>query len=549
MYDDNTIIATDKLYIPSHHVDEDRVRKHYVKSFFVDRACARCDHRQERPCDPCQGCDAYKGTFKLANRSIKNNIEYFGIPIGDRDNVEKKLKIDFDNFNLVDKRNKSKFDYPVRMLSVEQLAKRGIDFAWKPIQESTIKTMLKKKHGIFVLPPRSGKSLTLIRLGIELGYKMLITADQYDFLKQFIGDIESFTNLPALQKKTGKKLYGFVKKPSDLKDIQIGIITYQSLINDSLGAKMKKAVNRVFGTLMIDEVHSSCAPEFTKLINSLRMRVKIGCTGTIIRKDGKHVLAFNTVGPVQSDIKADQLVAKLLVQPTGIKTKRKFSGRAGFTYMCKFLASHDKRNKMIIDWVLQDLEKGHSLVIPCHFVEHVNLLVKLINNAVGYEVAAPFLGGGSKKNKDFRDFVKQQASNRKIRVVVGIRSLLQRGINIAPWSALYYVMPMNNPPNWKQESSRILTPDDSGLKRDPIIRFFADDGVNLALGCFANTWKQSLDYKHTPTPVAFERAEELIRKHKPSGYAQDADPDPDEPTVRTVPRETGGLFGKIGKRR
>lgn len=261
MYDDNTIIATDKLYIPTHHVDEDRVRKHYVKSFFADRACSRCDHKPERPCDACQGCDAYKGTFKLANRTIKNGIEYYGIPIGDRDNVEQKLRIDFDDFEFVDKRAKFKFDYPVKVLTVEQLANRGIDFAWKDIQEQTIKAMLKKKYGIFVLPPRSGKSLTLIRLGIELGYKMLITADQYDFLNQFIGDIEQFTNLPALQKKTGKKLYGFIKKPSDLKDIQIGIITYQSMINDGLGAKMKKAVNKTFGAVFIDEVHSSCFPK------------------------------------------------------------------------------------------------------------------------------------------------------------------------------------------------------------------------------------------------------------------------------------------------
>lgn len=297
-------------------------------------------------------------------------------------------------------------------------------------------------------------------------------------------------------------------------------------------------------------VHN-CAPEFTHLINTLRMRVKIGCTGTIIRKDGKQVLAFNTIGPVVSDIKAAQLKAKLMVQPTGIKTKRKFSGRAGFTYMCKFLAAHDKRNAMIVDWVTRDLENGHSIVIPCMFVEHVNLLVKLINNAVGYEVAAPFLGGGTKKNKDYRDWVKEQAAKRKIRVVVGIRRLLQRGINIKPWSALYNVMPINNKPNWKQETSRILTPDESGKKRDPIIRFFTDDGVTLALGCFSETWKHSLEFKHTPTPVAVERTKALLKNHKVSAYSQDEDcgDDINGPAVRTIPRESGGLFARLGRKR
>lgn len=538
----NTIVVSDKLYIPAHHLDISRVRKHYVKSFFADRACSRCDHRDERPCDACNACDAYKGTFKLAKKRImSNNMEYIGIPIGDRANVERKLGIDFEDFDFDDRRTKAKFKYNIK-ISDKKLKAAGI--TWKDIQTKTISTMVKHKYGIFVLPPRSGKSLTLIKIGIELGYKMLIMADQYDFLKQFIGDIEAFTNLPELQAKTGKKLYGFVKTKKDLKDIQIGIITYQSLIRDDSKTKsFKEAVNKTFGSLCIDEVHSAACPEFTKLINSLKMRVKLGCTGTIARKDKREILLYLTVGEVFSDIKAEQLQAKLLVQPTGIKSKRKFSGRAGFTYMCKFLAAHEKRNQLIIDWALKDLEAGHSIVIPLHFIEHVYEIVKRINAAVGYEVAAPFVGGGSKKNKDYRDKIKEQASKRKIRVVVGIRKLLQRGINIKPWSALYYVMPINNPPNWKQESSRILTPDDN--KRQPIIRFFVDDGINMALTCFSNTWNQSLSFKHKPTPTAIERAAALMKNHKRSPYAGDESDDDDKP-VRTLPSTGGsGLFGKL----
>jgi superfamily II DNA or RNA helicase len=546
MHSDTTIIASDKLYIPAVHIDEDRVRKHYVKSFFVENVCRKCDHREDRPNDACQGCDAFNGTFKLANRRIVNNTEYFGIPLGDRKNIEAKLKIDFDDFDFVDKRCKNKFDYKI---IVDEKKMKADGKTWRDIQVQTFLKMVKKKHGIFVLPPRSGKSLTLLKIGIDLGYKMLITADQYDFLKQFIGDIEKYTNLPELQKKhPKKKLYGFVKKPKDLKHIQIGIITYQSLINDSLGAKMKKACNKTFGSLFVDEVHSSCAPEFTRLINSMRCYVKIGCTGTIIRKDGKQVLAFHSIGPVQSDIKADQLTAKMMVQLTGIKSKRKFAGKAGFVYLGKFLANHDKRNAMILEWVEKDLEKGHSIVIPVHFKEHVDQLVKMINHAVGYEVAAPFVGGGTKKNKDYRDWVKEQASCRKIRVVVGIRSLLQRGINIVPWSCLYYVMPMNNPPNWKQESSRVLTIDDTGKKREPIIRFFVDQGVPASLSCFANTWKQTLEYKHKPTEEALKRAAIAIANVKTKGSPEE-DPILEGPVVRTVPMATGGLFGSIRKRK
>lgn len=547
MYSDDTIIVSDKLYIPSHMVNDKRVRRNYILSFYQERACARCDYKPDRPSDACMQCDAYNGTYKLASREIKNNIEYFGIPLGDRENIEEKLNIDFDDFEIVDKRTRAPFDYSVRF-SKAKMADHN--FMWRDEQLKTVKDMVKAKYGVFVMPPRSGKSLTLLNIGITLGHKFLIVADQYDFLKQFIGDIEKFTNLPELQEKTGKKLYGFVKTAADLKDIQIGIITYQSLINEN-GRRLLRKVNKTFGSVFVDEIHSAAAKVYTRLLNSMKMRYRMGCTGTFVRKDNKQLLVEMVVGGVKSEQTTAQLKAKLMVILTGVKTRRKFSGRAGFTYCGKFLAEDDKRNKLIVEWVMKDLEAGHSIVIPTYFTEHVSTLVKLINNAAGYEVAAPFVGGGTKKNKEYRDKVKQRAIDRDIRVVVGIRRLLQRGINVPAWSCLYHIQPINNAPNWKQETSRILTPDPN--KRTPIIRFFLDEGVNYSLGMFAQTWQQSLKFKHTPTEAARERVKEALKNHKSRGdYEEYSDaPDVTEKAVRTVPTQPGGLFArmKVGKRK
>lgn len=529
------IIVSDKLYVPSHALSEKKVQKHYFKSFFSDYGCRQCDYRPERPVEQCKGCENFGGHYKLANKRVMGNVEYIGLPMGDRENIEDKMRIDFDDFKIVDKRTRAPFDFKIKVVLGE-----GMD--WFPYQLKTIERMKKAKYGLFVLPPRSGKSLTAIKLAVDLGQKVLLMADQYDFLNQFIGDIEQSTNLKALQEKTGKKLYGFIKNKKDLKHIQIGIITYQSLITEK-GRRLLKAINKTFGTVIVDEVQSTGAPEFSWVMNNLKMRYRFGCTGTETRKDGKHIITFLVIGEPKSKIKRAQMVANLIAIDTKLKSKGKFGGKAGFVHLGKALAKNKKRNDLIIEWVLKDLEAGHSIVIPCHFKDHIEELVRRINTEVGYEVAAAFTGGGTnpKKNKERRDWIKQQASDRKIRVVVGIRKLLQRGINIKPWSCLYYVMPMNNEPNWKQESSRILTPDPT--KRKPIIRFFVDSGAQASLKYCANTWAQAIKFNHVPTPIAAERMRDMLKNVKRSISEEDMDSETEVSTVGVRP--SGGIFGNI----
>ena len=527
------IIVSDKLYVPRHHIPDKRVQKHYFKSFFSDYGCKQCDYRPHRPVDQCKGCENFGGSYQLAETRVIGNIEYIGLPLGDRENIQEKMRIDFDDYKIVDKRTRAEFDYKIKI-------DLGEDRDWFPHQIKTVKRMSKAKYGLFILPPRSGKSLTALKLAIELGQKVLLTADQYDFLNQFIGDIEESTNLPALQEKTGKKLYGFVKTKEDLKDIQIGIITYQSFLSKK-GRKLLKACNKTFGTILVDEVQSTGAPEFAWVMNNTKMRYRFGCSGTWTRKDGKHVIIKLVIGGPKSEIKRAQMKASMIVIDTKFKSKGVFKGKVGYVYLCKNLAKNKKRNVLILEWVHKDLEAGHSIVIPLHFKDHIEELVKRINDHVGYEVAAAFVGGGGKRNKERRDWIKDQASKRNIRVVVGIRKLLQRGINIKPWSCLYYVMPMNNPENWKQESSRILTPDPD--KRKPIIRFFADSGANASLKYLANTWGQSLKYAHEPTPTALDRFRAITKNVKRDISYEDADAESESSTVGIRP--SGGLFGGI----
>ena len=92
------IIVSDKLYVPSHHISDKRVQKHYFKSFFSDFGCKACDFRPERPVPECKGCENFGGSYQLAAKRIIGNVEYVGLPMADRENIEEKMRIDFDDY-------------------------------------------------------------------------------------------------------------------------------------------------------------------------------------------------------------------------------------------------------------------------------------------------------------------------------------------------------------------------------------------------------------------------------------------------------------------
>jgi len=96
--------------------------------------------------------------------------------------------------------------------------------------------------------------------------------------------------------------------------------------------------------------------------------------------------------------------------------------------------------------------------------------VEEINKKAGKEIAVGFFGGLSKPKKDQ---IIADAQSGKIKVIVGIRRMVQVGVNIPLWSALYEINPISNPPKMKQETARILT--DIPGKLSPVIRHFLDD--------------------------------------------------------------------------
>jgi superfamily II DNA or RNA helicase len=475
-----------KLYIPIEYVEEEDLEKHYDHHRYEEKVCKKCEFRRMRFSDECANCEkgGYLGCIRTWGKKVIRGEQYVSLPIGDRTNIEDKLGIEFSQFKIVDLRTRSPFRTKVRFTG-----------SLRELQVPLVDDWNEASHGLVKAPPRTGKTITSIVAAIKKKQRIAIIAHQKDFLNNFLEEIEQYTNLPELEEKHGRKLFGWMKKKEDFEEFEIGIATYQSFINDKNGRKRRRWLNENFGTVWVDEAHKGNATEFAKLISSIRMKYKGGCTATEKRKDGRHFLIEELLGPVVAATKIDTMTPTIHVHETpDVKPRnaRAYSSGhpADWSRAMGFLAQHDKRNIFILDHIMKDLEAGRSIVLPTYKVDHSKALVTAINKLWGKTIAAQFVGGA--KSKKLREQIIQDARAGKIRVVCGTRSLMQVGLNVPRWDTLYYALPMSNEPNWEQESSRILTPaSDDVPKKSPMIRMFVDPNLGQSLGCFRSTWKHS----------------------------------------------------------
>lgn len=122
--------------------------------------------------------------------------------------------------------------------------------------------------------PGWGKTFAAIVAAASLGQKTLIITHTVALRTQWEKEITKITGVKPGIIGSGK--YN-VTAP-------IVVANTQSLL------KHMPAIKKLFGTVILDEMHHVASPTFSKIIDTFFARYKIGLTGTLRRKDGKHVV-------------------------------------------------------------------------------------------------------------------------------------------------------------------------------------------------------------------------------------------------------------------
>jgi len=125
-----------------------------------------------------------------------------------------------------------------------------------------------------------GKTFTGLAIASKLGQKTLVIVHTVPLRNQWAREVEKVFGITA----------GIIGSGRFEIDAPIVIGNTQSLYRNI------DKIKREFGTIILDEMHHVSSPTFSRLLDTNYCKNKIGLSGTIERKDGKHVCLETTLG-------------------------------------------------------------------------------------------------------------------------------------------------------------------------------------------------------------------------------------------------------------
>ncbi len=484
----NEIILNSRIWVPAEYLSKGKVERHFHPVIYINRnRCNDCEYVDESPCEVCNGCDNFVGDYKLYKVKTIEDNQYVGFPFGSSKLVQN-LWPEVKELKVINERKQPKLRFA-----------SDFEFNWDlyDYQEEAVDVLYRKKVGVLNSAPRSGKTVMAIALAVKLGLKTIILASQDDWLDQFLNVFDEATNIRDIEKASGKRLCGKPKNDDDYGKLPIILVTYQSFLSSGGGKSRLAACADSYGLLIVDETHQTAAEGYARVISQFNSRYRVGLTGTPDRKDGLYpVLIDKIMGSVVHRTEVETLVPKVRFTKSSFTKMYKT-----WTAFIRALSNDEKRNQLILDIVTKYVDEGRHIVIPCYHIDHVNALVKMINQHYGKRVAAAFTGRLKKSaSNNERKKLLSMARSGKIKVTVGIRKIVQTGINVPIWDSIVEVMPISNPPQFEQEFSRVLTPIEG--KPHPIIHHVYDE-TGFGLGCL----RTCLFKSHVPLGHKLKRLE------------------------------------------
>ena len=331
------------------------------------------------------------------------------------------------DYEIVDKRVKSPIELP------------EFKFDLRPSQEMVYSEV--DDNAIINAWVSWGKTFTGLAIAGKLKQKTLV--------------VTHTTNLRSQWEKEVEKVYGI--RPGRIGG---GVFDTQPPIvcgNIQTLYRKIKDIKHLFGTIILDEMHHVSSPTFTRIIDEMPARYKIGLTGTLQRKDGRHVVFRDYFGHnVLKPPKENYMIPSIHV----IKSEIRFLD-GSYTPWAERI-NHLTQNSEYVNSVSLIASKyaaqGHNVLVVSDRVAFLKSCSRLVGDN------ATFITGEM-------DFAEREKTMNQIgkshNVLFGTQSIFSEGISLNQLSCLVLATPINNEPLLTQLIGRVIREQEG--KRQPVI--------------------------------------------------------------------------------
>lgn len=300
-------------------------------------------------------------------------------------------------------------------------------------------------NGLVNAPVGWGKSIVGLGIAHKLQQKTLIICTTTTIRDMWVGEIKKWFGFNPGIVGGGK----FDVAPP----IVVGNI--QTIRNKTI------EMQSMFGLILVDEVHRSPAKTFTETLNTLKAKVKIGLSGTLIRKDGMHCVLEDYFG---QDLFVGQV--ENVMEPTVhlYDTGIELSANEFIPWATKIsqLMSNELYRAQLLELINNYAEAGHIILVLC---DRTEMLEYLHEETKDFSLMITGKVTGAELRKSIMDVIADPSTCAT--VLFATQSIFSEGVSLNELSCVVLATPINNEPLLVQICGRIMrqAPD----KLDPVI--------------------------------------------------------------------------------
>jgi superfamily II DNA or RNA helicase len=283
-----------------------------------------------------------------------------------------------------------------------------------------------------------GKTFAALHIAKKLKQKTLVIVHTVALRTQWVQEVE--------------KLYGFT--PDIIGSGKFDIETPIVIGNIQSLNKVVDKISDKFGTVIVDEAHHTPSTTFTSLLDKMKSRYRIGLSGTLKRKDEKHVMFPDFFSPTVyvPELKNETMLPTVRVIKTGIT----LVGSSWAKKVNNLL--YDPTYQAFVSGIAEHyLNEGHCVLLVAERTEFLENCNKLLSDRMNMII------GETKNREELLDEVR----NGTKQGILGTRQIFSEGISINPLSCLILTSPINNDILLEQLIGRVMRKHPGKL--DPVV--------------------------------------------------------------------------------
>ena len=350
---------------------------------------------------------------------IRNGL--VSLPIGRTDLIPA-------HYEIVDKRVNKPVDFP------------EFKFELRPSQKKVYDEI--EDNSIINAWVSWGKTFTGLAIAGKLGQKTLVITHTVPLRNQWAKEV--------------KKVYGF--EPGIIGSGRFEIDAPIVIGNTQTLYRNIEKIRKEFGTIILDEMHHVSSPTFSKLLDTNYCRYKIGLSGTIERKDGKHVVFRDYFGnTLFKPPKENYMTPTVHIVPSEIRFMD--GARIPWANRVTKLATDEEYQHTISMLAAAYAARGHKVLVVSDRVSFLKRCAELTGDKA-------ICVTGEVSHEDRETLVDEILYGDK-EVLYGTQAIFSEGISVDTLSCLILGTPVNNEPLLTQLVGRVIRKKEG--KIDPVI--------------------------------------------------------------------------------